>query len=279
MKRYGLLIDVGKCNGCYNCFLACRDEYAGNDYPPYSAAQPSSGQHWMSIREEERGSCPKVKVDYIPIPCMQCREPSCVKGAPEGSVHQRPDGIVLIDPVRAGGKKEIVSLCPHRVIYWNEEKGIPQKCTFCAHLLDRGWKVPRCVEACPTGALLFGDLEDPKSEISAALKSAPVEELHPEFGLKPGVLYVALPKPFVAGEVVFADRKGECAKGVKVTLADGGKPVTTETDGFGDFEFKGLLPRHTYTLRIAHPGYEAKEITVRTHTDGNVGEITLEPAT
>jgi Fe-S-cluster-containing dehydrogenase component len=277
MKRYGMLIDIGKCTGCYNCFLACRDEYAGNDYPPYSAAQPSSGQHWMSIREEERGSCPKVKVDYIPIPCQQCGEPSCMKLAPAGAVFRRPDGIVLIDPERAKGLKEIVSLCPHRVIYWNQEKGIPQKCTFCAHLLDQGWKVPRCVEACPTGALTFGDLDDPGSDIAKAVKSAATEELHPEFGLKPNVLYAGLPKPFVAGEVVFVDHREECAKGVKVTLADGGKGVTLETDSYGDFEFKGVLPHHKYTLRIVHPGYRAREITVDTRKDVNVGEITLEP--
>ena len=277
MKRYGMMIDIRKCNGCYNCYLACRDEYAGNDYPPYSIAQPSAGQYWMNLSEKERGSFPKLKVDYIPLPCQHCREASCVSGAPQGAVYRRADGIVLIDPVRSAGHQEIVSLCPYRVIYWNPEKEIPQKCTFCAHLLDQGWKSPRCVEACPTGALLFGDLDDPGSEISRAVKSAATEELHPEYGLKPNVVYVGLPKPFVAGEVVLADHREECAEGVKVTLVDGGKRVTQETDNYGDFEFKGLLPHHPYTLKIAHPGYRTKEITINTRLDMNVGEITLEP--
>jgi Fe-S-cluster-containing dehydrogenase component len=277
MTRYGMLIDIGKCTGCYNCFLACRDEYAGNDHPPYSQAQPSAGQHWMNVAEKERGTYPKVKVDYLPLPCQHCREASCIQASSPGAVYRRPDGIVLIDPVRSAGQREIVSLCPYRVIYWNAEKNIPQKCTFCAHLLDQGWKVPRCVEACPTGALLFGDLDDPSSEIAVALKSNPTEELHPEFGLGPNVLYTGLPKPFIAGEVVLADRPDACAQGVSLTLVDGGQGRTVRTDSYGDFEFDGLAPHHAYTLRVARPGYRPKEVTVRTRTDVNIGEITLEP--
>ena len=73
MARYGLLIDVTKCSGCHNCFLACRDEYYGNDYPPYSAAQPLvAPQFWMQVKEIERGTYPKPKVDYIPLPCQHC---------------------------------------------------------------------------------------------------------------------------------------------------------------------------------------------------------------
>jgi Fe-S-cluster-containing dehydrogenase component len=77
-----------------------------------------------------------------------------------------PDGIVIIDPVKAKGQKAIVNSCPYRVIFWNAELEIPQKCTLCAHRLDEGEKQPRCVEACPTGALVFGDLDDPGSEIA-----------------------------------------------------------------------------------------------------------------
>jgi NAD-dependent dihydropyrimidine dehydrogenase PreA subunit len=192
-------------------------------------------------------------------------------------VYRRPDGIVLIDPVRSEGLKEIVSLCPYRVIYWNEEKRIPQKCTFCAHLLDQGWKTPRCVEACPTGALLFGDLDDASSAIADALKATAPEELHPEFDLGPNVVYSGLPKRFVAGEVVLSDRMHECAEGVDVTLIDGGQNRVTRTDGFGDFEFDGLASHHAYTLRIAHPGYASREIAVHTRTAVHVGEIILEP--
>ena len=72
MPRYGMVIDVTKCTGCHNCFLACKDEFCGNDYPSYSISQPASGQYWMKLVEKERGTIQKVKLDYTPTPCMQC---------------------------------------------------------------------------------------------------------------------------------------------------------------------------------------------------------------
>ncbi len=202
MTKYGMVIDITRCNGCYSCFLACRDEYCGNDYPPYSLSQPFSGHFWMRIIERERGQYPKVKVAYTPVLCMHCEDPPCAKASPNNAVYQRADGIVIIDPEKAVGQKEIVSACPYRVIYWNEEKNIPQKCTFCAHLLDQGWKEPRCVEVCPTLALVFGDIEDPKSEISKLIASGKVEALNPEYELGEKVYYIGLPKKFIAGTVV-----------------------------------------------------------------------------
>ncbi len=155
MARYGLVIDVNKCSGCYNCYLACRDEYCGNDYPPYSLAQPYTGHFWMRQIERERGKYPKVKVAYTPLPCMHCDDALCIKTAQDGAVYRRPDGIVIIDPEKSKGQKNLLSACPYRVIYWNEKTNIPQKCTLCAHLLDAGWKEPRCVELCPAGAMTF----------------------------------------------------------------------------------------------------------------------------
>ena len=278
MPKYGIVVDITKCNGCYNCFLACRDEYCGNDYPGYSAAQPYSGHFWMRIIEKERGQYPKVKVAYTAIPCMQCEKPTCVDAALNKAVYKRPDGIVIIDPDKAVGQKEIVSACPYRVIYWNEEKKLPQKCTFCAHLLDKGWKEPRCVEACPTGALVFGDLNDPNSEISKIMANAKVEVLHPEYGLEPKVHYIGLPKRFIAGEVVFKDKKDECAEGVKVTLTGNGTTKTVNTDNYGDFEFEGLEADKDYTVVLEHKGYTPKKIKVKTKIDVYLGEIVLSKA-
>jgi Fe-S-cluster-containing dehydrogenase component len=72
MARYGIAVDVEKCTGCYSCFLACKDEYVGNDYLPVTAAQPPAGHKWLRIEEVEYGAGSKVKVDYIPILCQQC---------------------------------------------------------------------------------------------------------------------------------------------------------------------------------------------------------------
>jgi Fe-S-cluster-containing dehydrogenase component len=277
MARYGMMIDIDKCNGCHNCFLACKDEFAGNDYPPFSLAQPNDGKPWMGMTEKERGTCPKVKVDYIPLPCLQCGDAPCVNKAVDGEVYRRPDGIVLIDPEKSVGKKEIVSSCPHKVITWNEEKNIPQKCTFCAHLLEQGWKEPRCVEACPTGALLFGDLDDPNSEISMLIKSSDTEEMNPEYALKPNVLYRNLPKRFVAGEVLLADQQEACADGIQVILKnEAGEQVCT-TDFLGDFEFDGLAPNQTYQIVVEHEGYTPRSIEVKTASSVQLGEIILNP--
>lgn len=274
MAKYGMVIDITRCNGCYTCFLACRDEYWNNDYPPYSLAQPFTGQFWTRVIEKERGKYPKVKVAYIHLQCMHCQDAPCAKVAQNNAVYERPDGIVIIDPEKAVGQKEIVSACPYRVIFWNEEKNIPQKCTFCAHLLDKGWKEPRCVEACPTGARVFGDLDDPNSEVSKLIASEKVETLHPEYELKPRVYYIGLPKRFIAGTVVFGD-KDECAENVDVTLSRDGEKQTIKTNNYGDFEFEGLEAEKEYSVKIEHSGYAPKEFTVQTKIDVYLGEIIL----
>ena len=163
------------------------------------------------------------------------------------------------------------------MIYWNAEKQLPQKCTLCAHRLDGGDTQPRCVESCPTGALLFGDLDDPNSEIAKLAAEAKTEELHPEFKAQPLVKYIGLPKRFVAGEVVFKDNAGECAQGVTVSLSGSGVSLQTKTDLFGDFEFEGLEKNVQYQIDIAADGYAAKQIPVVTRTDVNLGEVILAP--
>ncbi|MCK4273848.1 MAG: hypothetical protein KAW90_03065 [Dehalococcoidales bacterium] len=275
MARYGMVIDIAKCSGCYNCFLACKDEHCGHDYPGYAAAQPMTGQFWMNIVEKERGRYPKVKLAYVPVPCMHCEDAPCVKSAKDGAVYRRPDGIVIIDPEKAKGQQQIVSACPYGVIFWNEEKSLPQKCTLCAHLLDEGWKEPRCVEVCPTGALVFGDLDEPDSEVSRLIASGAAEALHPEYGQKESVTYIGLPKKFVAGTVVFGDTD-ECAGGATVTLTGNGKQMMVKANFFGDFEFEGLAGNTDYTVRIEAEGCTPKELPVQTKSDVYLGVITLQ---
>jgi Fe-S-cluster-containing dehydrogenase component len=274
MVRYGMMMDVTKCNGCYNCFLACRDEYCGNDFPPYSLSQPMTGHYWMRVIEKERGQYPKVKVAYTAVPCMQCDNASCVKIAQDGAIYRRPDGIVIIDPLKAKGQKDLLSSCPYRVIFWNEETKIPQKCTFCAHLLDKGWKEPRCVEACPTGALIFGDLDNPGSEIAKLVASGKTEALHPEYNMQDKVTFVGLPKRFVAGAVVFGDTDA-CAEGIKIILEGDGQKKTTSTDNYGDFEFEGLSADKSYLVSVQAPGYKSQKFEVKTVTDVYLREIIL----
>jgi Fe-S-cluster-containing dehydrogenase component len=231
----------------------------------------------MRLIENERGTYPKVKIAYIPVPCMHCKAAPCMKTSSNNAVYARSDGIVIIDPEKAIGQRELVTACPYRVIYWNEKKKIPQKCTFCAHLLDKGWKEPRCVEACPTGALIFGNLEDPESDLSKKMASENIEAFHPEYGLHTSVCYVGLPKRFIAGSVSCSDDEDEWPENVTVTLTNKGKSIAVQTDHYGDFEFEGLEDVSEYTVKIERPGYAPREFDIKTTRDIYLGEIVLNP--
>ena len=277
MTRYGMVIDVERCTGCFNCFLACRDEHSGNDHRPVSAAQPD-GHSWIKVREVERGSYPKVKVSYVPVPCLHCTDAPCMDAAIGGAIYRRADGIVVIDPDKAAGQHGIVSACPYGAVFWNAAENLPQKCSFCAHLLDDGWKEPRCVEACPVQALVFGDLDDPRSDVARLCAEKRVEALAPKPAELPPVGYLGLPKFFFAGEIVLGDKPDECPEGVTVRLRDGKQTVTAFTDNYGDFEFNGLEADAEYVLSIEQAGYKPRELRVHTGADPNVGTIVMEPA-
>jgi Fe-S-cluster-containing dehydrogenase component len=278
MVQYGFVIDISRCIGCYCCFTACKDEYWDNDYPPYTTAQPQHGQSWMNIAKNERGKFPYVKAAFMPLPCMQCEDAPCVKASKNGAVYARPDGVVVIDPKKAAGQKQLLTpeACPYGVIFWNDRKNLPQKCTFCAHRLEEG-KIPRCAQACPSGSLTFGDLDDPQSAAAKLLKATGAAVFHPEWKTKPRVYYIDLHKMtsnFIAGAVVFSD-SDECAEGVKATLSGNGKSVKTTTNNYGNFEFDGL-DNGKYTVTLERAGYTPKKLDIELKTDNYLGEIVLE---
>lgn len=278
MAKWGLVIDISKCNACYCCFIACKDEYWENDYPPYTAAQPRHGQLWINLPKSERGKHPYIKVAYMPLLCMHCQDAPCIKAAKSEAIYKRPDGVVVIDPQKAVGQSQLVKSCPYGVIYWNEEKKLPQKCTFCVHRLEEG-QIPRCVQACPTGCMIFGDTDDPKSEVSKLLKKAKAEFFHPEWNTRPIVHYVDLYKMtrhFIAGTVVFKDTD-ECAEGVTATLTATGKTSTTTTNNYGNFEFDGLTPGK-YNLKLEYAGYTPKTKNIDLKTDSYLSDIILAKA-
>jgi Fe-S-cluster-containing dehydrogenase component len=255
MTRYAMMIDLNFCIGCYNCQIACKDEHVGNDFPPIAVSQPAFGHFWMGIEEKERKLSPsRIRVVYIPRLCQHCGDAACIKAAQNGAVYQRPDGIVIIDPEKAVGQKQLVDACPNGAIHWNEEKNLPQKCTFCAHLLDDGWTEPRCVQTCPTNCIHFGDLDDPDSKISRCKEGQTAEPLRPELNARPSVQYVGLPKPHLSGTVFYRDRN-ECAANVTVTLtAPSGEERHSQTDAFGDFDFDNVAAGK-HSLRCEAEGY------------------------
>jgi len=198
-----------------------------------------------------------------------------MKAAKNNAIYRRPDGIVIVDPMKAVGQKQLVEACPYGSIFWNEEENLPQKCTFCAHLLDDGWTEPRCVQTCPTNCMIFGDLDDPNSKASSFLAEKKCEIRHPEFGTKPNVYYFGLAKPCLSGTVIYGD-KDECAGEVTVTLSDqAGVKRETKTDFFGDFLFESLESK-TYSVRFEAPGYYSQIHEVVTREDPFfLGEIIL----
>ena len=120
-----LLIDVGQCVGCYSCQIGCKDEHCGRCWAPYAEEQPIAGQFWMHVHQFERGSTPFVKVAYIPTPCQHCANAPCMKAATNEAEYRRDDGLVIIDPEKAKGQRQIVDACPYHAIFWNEELQIP----------------------------------------------------------------------------------------------------------------------------------------------------------
>lgn len=282
MKRWHMVIDVEKCENCNNCFLACKDEHCGNDWPGYAAPQPLHGQRWMNIRRKERGAFPLIDVAYLPTPCMHCDDPPCQRAAERGAVVKRPDGIVLIDPQKARGQKALVQACPYGAIWWNEAEQIPQKCTLCAHLLDDGWRMPRCVQACPTGALTVQLLEKEEMQKLAedqGLKT--IERGKPP--TRPSVYYrnrYRFDTCFIAGSLA-REREGQtdCVAGASVALYRKGALVETAvSDDFGDFKFDGLTADSgAYALRITCRDQGPKEMEVKLEGGGScsVGTIWL----
>ena len=267
MKKWHFIIDVAKCEDCNNCFLSCKDEHCGNDWPGYSASQPLHGHRWMNIDRKERGEFPVIDVAYLPTPCMHCDNAPCIKAAKNGAVYKRDDGLVIIDPEKAVGQKQLAASCPYGTIWWNEEKDLPQKCTGCAHLLDDGWKKPRCVQACPTGALSI-QLAAP-GELDRLKKDGAVSTLEKnENSTRPRVIYKNLYRYthcFIAGSVAKRiDGAEDCLPGLRVCLMkDAGAVQETVTDDFGDFKFDGLLPDSgPYQVHIGDKEPEKKIIEV-----------------
>jgi tetrathionate reductase subunit B len=269
MKAFA--IDIAKCNGCHCCQIACKDEHVANDWTPYAKPQPDTGQFWLKQNEFVKGTVPKVKVHYLPILCMHCDDAPCMTSCPiEGAIYKRDDGLVIIDPEKCTGCKNCVDACPYHTIFFNEGLNIAQKCTGCAHLLDSGWKEPRCADACPTLALRFGE----ESELRALIKEG--EVLHPEYKAKPRVYYLHIPRKFIGGTVYDPVEK-EVIIGATCTLTESGnkRKYTTTTDAFGDFWFEGLEVGK-YSLKIEAKGFAAMTIaSINAEKDVNLGDMPL----
>ncbi len=179
--RYGFLIDLRRCIGCRTCHVACKAE---NDVP--------LGVYRTWVKEVEKGTYPQARRQFIPILCNQCEEPACTTVCPVVATYRLPNGIVYIDPHRCIGCRYCMAACPYAVRFIHPERNVAEKCDWCWPRVREGFGPPACVSACPTGAMVFGDLDDPRSEISQILAREPAAVLKPETGNDPKVYYIAL---------------------------------------------------------------------------------------
>lgn len=260
--------DVSKCNGCYSCQIACKDEHCGNDWTPYAKPQPETGQFWGKLNEYVRGQIPQVKMAYVFVPCQHCEDAPCIEACPtEGALYERADGLVIIDPKKCTGCQLCIDACPYGCIFYNAQLQLAQKCTGCAHLLDKGAVfAPRCVDICQMEALKFGEEADFSAEIANA------ETLNPEYELKTRVYYISLPKRFIAGTVYDPSAK-EVVIGATCTLS-GDSTDTATTDEFGDFWFEGLKVG-IFSLKIEGAGKTKIIDNINTEKDVSLGEIPI----
>lgn len=201
MPRWGMVLDLDRCIGCYSCTVACHVE---NGTPP--------GVWYAPVYAREVGTYPLVKRTFLPTLCMHCRDAACMKACPSAAISRRPDGIVLVNQDRCCGSRACVAACPYGAMHFRGDArgdfghtltpferspretyqvGTVQKCTLCAHRIDRGL-VPACVETCPTACRIFGDLDDPASPASTLIASRHGFALRPEAGTKPSIRYVGL---------------------------------------------------------------------------------------
>lgn len=281
MPKCNLEIDIAKCMSCYNCVVATKDEYSGNEFAGY--AEPYAGEDGdlIAIRRHERGSGVNIDVNYVPLMCNHCDDAPCVRSAGGHAIYKRADGITIVDPYKSRGRKDLVQTCPYGAIHWNEEHQVPQIWNFDAHLLDAGYAVPRCVDACPTQALKFHRCSD--EEMAVLVKEHDLAPWNASLDTKPRVYYrnLYLVRTHFIGGTVTATRDGRTQNvdGAEVRLSkDGALQRRTRSDDFGCFRLDGISDGATgYTLEIEHAGFRPRTVRLESEITGSVNvDIVLE---
>jgi len=213
--RWAFGVDVNRCIGCLRCDVACKIE---NDVvrdpnhfrtwveryvylegerrpridsqadPQNIAAAGSDGDYRFDNRYK---NAEVMKAFFVPKLCNQCEHPACVQVCPTGATFRTKDGVVLIDQSYCIGCQYCIQACPYGARYLDPNKGVADKCTWCYHRITKGLD-PACVAVCPTHCRIFGDLNDPASEINQFIRSNRVQVLKPETGNGPHVFYAGI---------------------------------------------------------------------------------------
>lgn len=194
--RWGMLIDNNKCDsGCTDCVTACNTENG------LSGGTKATDSQW--IRKVELKDLRTGRTSALPMMCQHCEEPPCVDVCPTGASFKRADGIVLVDRHLCIGCRYCMMACPYKARSFVHEaltdqktevprgKGCVESCTLCVHRVDNG-QTTACAEACSKAghnAILFGDLNDPESDIAKRMRSVASTQVRADLGLNPGVQY------------------------------------------------------------------------------------------
>lgn len=212
---FGYAINISKCKGYRDCVSACVEENnLGRDSQMQYIRVLEMDQGTMNLENGdhyyESETVPQDGKYYLPVQCMQCDDPPCVKACPVNATWMEPDGIVVVDYDWCIGCRYCMTACPYwaRHFNWSEPeipaeeinldthylgnrprpKGVVEKCHFCVQRTREG-RQPACMEACPTGARVFGNLLDPDSEIRYVLENKTVFRLKEDLGTEPKFWY------------------------------------------------------------------------------------------
>lgn len=178
MARYGMLIDSTKCIACFSCRLGCQMQN-----------ELEADQAYIRLEQTESGVYPSVAVEYIYIQCQHCGNAPCIKVCPTTANKARPDGVILVDHKKCIGCKYCLVACPYQARIQDHKTGIVEKCRFCIELVEDGQQ-PQCVTTCLTDCRIFGDLDDPESDISKEIIKRGAKPLRPDLGTKSKIYYV-----------------------------------------------------------------------------------------
>ncbi|HEY5701197.1 MAG TPA: 4Fe-4S dicluster domain-containing protein [Gammaproteobacteria bacterium] len=198
-QRWGMLVDSAKCaTGCSACVQACNDEHGLTGH-----GRPETDAQWIrkvTLKDRNTG-----RETSLPLMCQHCEKPPCVDVCPTGASFRRADGIVLVDKHTCIGCRYCMLACPYKARSFVHEnltdqkpwsprgKGTVESCNLCVHRIDEGkGRIPACAEACGREghrAILFGDLNDPASDIARAMASEAHHQLRSDLGLNTGVRY------------------------------------------------------------------------------------------
>jgi molybdopterin-containing oxidoreductase family iron-sulfur binding subunit len=195
--RWGMLIDSNKCaTGCNDCVQACNDEHGLTGFD-----RPTTDAQWIrkvTLKDKQTGH-----TQTLPLLCQHCEKPPCVDVCPTGASFRREDGIVLVDKHICIGCRYCMMACPYKARSFVHEtlqdqkpyaprgKGTVESCTFCVHRVDND-RTPACVEACTAEnhhAMVFGDMNDPGSDLSRQLGKYNSRQIRADLGLNTGVRY------------------------------------------------------------------------------------------